>query len=225
MKRASFLVAAVLLGACSKAPSKPLTPGEAYFKALNCRSCHMIGGEGAGRGGPDLTMVGFRKDAAWLDKFLQDPQAWKPDTMMPNPRLSNEARGALVEYLSSLKGEAWGEAKPWHAAKDPVEKGRILYAKAGCVSCHGVAGAGGYPNNNVAGGKIPAVNGVFETYTKSELKRRVSRGVAPEKKDPAGAAPMLRMPPWGEVLKDEELDSVVEYLWTLRPGAASGPAW
>src|SRR4051812_49365152 len=114
MVKPAFLLACLLPLACAK--SKEPASGEAYYKALNCRVCHRIGQEGAGRGGPDLTMVGFRKTPAWLDRWLKDPQGWKPDTLMPNPRLSDKAREALVEYLAGLKGQAWGEKRPWNEA-------------------------------------------------------------------------------------------------------------
>src|SRR5256885_8831459 len=96
---------ALALGGCGKAaPPKPGPEGgKAVFQAVNCKACHRVGSEGTGSG-PDLTMVGFRKSAAWLDAWLKDPQAWRPGTMMPNPRLSDPARKALVDYLSTLKG-------------------------------------------------------------------------------------------------------------------------
>lgn len=213
----------LLLAGCG--PKEPTSGGgEAYYKALNCRACHIIGSDGAGRGGPDLTLVGFRKSPAFLDRFLKDPQAWKKDTLMPNPRLSEKAREQLVAYLASLKGQNWKDKRPWDGVADRVEKGKTIYVKAGCVTCHGPSGAGGYPNNNVEGGKIPALNGVSETYTKEELKRKIKKGVYPAKKDPAGEDPLLRMPAWIEYLSDEEVDAVADYLRTLKPGAGA-PAW
>jgi mono/diheme cytochrome c family protein len=223
MKRA-WLLACLLPLACSQ--GKPPSSGEAYYKALNCRACHMIGAEGAGRGGPDLTMVGFRRTPAWLDRWLKDPQAWKADTLMPNPHLNEKSREALVEYLAGLKGEAWGGRKPWSEIQDRVERGHVLYAKAGCVACHGRAGLGGYPNNNVAGGKIPALSNVAQTYTKEELARKIAKGVYPQKADPKGEDPLVRMPMWSEVLSADEIGAVAEYLFTLKPsGPASGSDW
>lgn len=221
---------ALALGGCGKAaPPKPGPEGgKAVFQAVNCKACHRVGSEGTGSG-PDLTMVGFRKSAAWLDAWLKDPQAWRPGTMMPNPRLSDPARKALVDYLSTLKGQDWGGARPWNDAAlkgDPVERGHVLFARAGCVTCHGLGGAGGYPNNNVVGGKIPALQNIDQRYTKDELRKKIARGVVPQKADPAGPDPLLRMPAWGETLKDDELDAVVDYLWTLKAGGKeAGSGW
>jgi mono/diheme cytochrome c family protein len=214
--------------ACSPSETAPVSGGQAYFKALNCRACHRIGGEGAGRGGPDLTMTGFHKNAAWLDRFLKDPQAWRPGTMMPDPKLSDKARAAIVEYLASLKGEAWKGQRPWNApevAGDALERGHVLYARAGCVTCHGVGGKGGYPNTNVLGGKIPALTDLAQRYTKAELKTKIARGVVPQKADPGGPEPLLKMPAWAETLGEDEIGAVVEYLWALKGAAASGDGW
>jgi mono/diheme cytochrome c family protein len=223
MRRAQALALAGLLGACAKGdPSGPLA-GKAYFFQAGCASCHKIGDEGSAVG-PDLTLAGFRHSSEWLDLWLKDPQAWKPGTLMPNTRVPDAARLAIVGYLAGLKGQDWPKgARPWDdsALKDPVARGRVLFARAGCSGCHGSAGAGGQPNNNVKGELIPALDGVFETFTKAELVQKIRRGVAaPQRADPAGPAPLVRMPAWGELLDEAELDAVASYLLSLRPAKA-----
>jgi nitric oxide reductase subunit C len=47
--------------------------------------------------------VGVRKDRAWLDRFLVDPQAVKPGVLMPKPDVTDSERQELVDYLLSLK--------------------------------------------------------------------------------------------------------------------------
>lgn len=220
-----LLLVVAAAAACKPSEPKTAAGGEAYFRQLNCQACHLIGAEGSPRGGPDLTMVGFRKSAAWLDLYLKDPKAWHPGTRMPDPRLSETARAKLVEYLSGLKGQDWGQARPWKGLSG-AEQGHVLYARAGCVTCHGVAGAGGYPNNNVPGKAVPGLAGIQDRFTKAELKKKIARGVVPEKADPSGPKPLLEMPAWAGALDESELDAVVEYLWTLKGGApAAGAAW
>lgn len=210
-------VVALLAAACGpSAPADPKTAGKAYFSQAGCASCHRVGDLGSAVG-PDLTLVGFRHSQEWLERFIKDPQAWKKDTLMPNKLLSDEAVKALALFLAEQKGQAW-TAKPWDSAK-PEDKGRLIYARAGCVGCHGVGGAGGYPNTNVKGGLIPKLNTVYETYTKPELIVKVKKGVPhPEKADPKGAEPLVWMPTWSEKLSDDEVGAVVDYLMTLRPG-------
>lgn len=215
-------LAASLLAACNSAPPTGTEAGHAYFAQAGCTACHRVGAEGSAVG-PDLTLVGFRHSAKWLDLFIKDPQAWKKDTLMPNKRISDEARAAIVAYLVEQKGQAWpAGGKPWETpGLKPEEKGRVVFNRAGCVGCHGTAGAGGYPNNNVKGGLIPKLDGVFETYTKAELVAKIKKGVlSPEKADPKGDAPLVWMPSWGEKLDDGEIDAVASYLMSLRPGKA-----
>jgi mono/diheme cytochrome c family protein len=227
MSRLSLL--ALLLAGCSQGPA-PSGPGAgaAYFKQVGCVSCHRVGAEGSATG-PDLSFVGFRHSDRWLDLFIKDPQAWKPDSLMPNKRLPDDARAAIVSYLSGLKGQ---DAPKGHRAwddpslKTPAERGRVLYARAGCVACHGLGGQGGYPNNNVKGGRIPSLVKVSEGYSKPELIAKIRRGVPhPQKADPKGEEPLVSMPAWGEVLDDGELDAVASYLLSLTPASAPGDGW
>jgi len=218
--------AACALAACQK--QKPMTQaqaGEAYFNALGCKNCHQIGNSG-GTYGPNLTYVGFRKSPQWLDLWLKDPHAWRDKTVMPNFHLSDEMRAALVAYLSEQKGQAWTQAdKPWNAPDlkgNPIKRGEMIFDKVGCVACHGVGGVGGYPNNNVIGGLIPTLTHVAEGYSKQELIHKIHDGVIPTPMDPSQPAPMIHMPPWGQVLSTSEITDVADYLISLDPGAQSG---
>lgn len=228
MKRLLPLV--FLLSACGKsepsAPPSANAAGRAYFVQAGCASCHKVGELGAATG-PDLSMAGYRHTAEWLDLFIKDPTAWKKDTLMPNKRIPDEARAAIVAWLAEQKGQAWpAGARPWDAAADPIAKGRLIYARAGCASCHGQGGKGGYPNSNVKGGLIPALDKASETYTKAELVEKIRRGVPePERADPKGPKPHIAMPSWGKLLSDAELDAVASYLLTLKPADGEKLDW
>jgi mono/diheme cytochrome c family protein len=211
----------LLAAACNQPVPAGPAAGKVYFVQAGCASCHKVGEIGSAVG-PDLTLVGMRHNAAWLDLFIKDPQAWKKDTLMPNKRISDEARKAIVDYLAMLKGQDWATgARPWDAPsliKDPVARGRVIYNRAGCVGCHGIDGEGGYPNNNVKGGLIPPLKKAAEGFSKAELISKLRKGVPEsQKEDPKGPAPMIRMPPWGETLDDAELEAVAAYLLSLLP--------
>lgn len=216
----------LLAGACSMKPPTGPVAGKAYFAQVGCATCHRVGAEG-GVTGPDLTMVGLRHSAEWLDLWIKDPQAWKPGTLMPNKQLSRAARRAIVSYLRTLRGQDWpaGE-RPWDGVADPAERGRLIYLRAGCVACHGRGGAGGSPNKNAKGGVIPPLRGAADTYTKAELVAKIENGVAaPLKADPDGPAPLVSMPAWKRVLSDEDAASVAEYLLTLKADEALKTDW
>ena len=86
-------------------------------------------------------------------------------------------------------------------------------------------GAGGYRNNNVVGEKIPALDRVAEGFTKEELAQKIREGVTPVAADPTKPPPMLNMPAWGELLSDDEITSLVEYLFSLLPEGAGTDEW
>ena len=220
------LILAAALSACGRQPelTDPVARGERDFRGLGCAKCHMIGDVG-NEWGPNLTLVGFRKTPQWLDLWLKNPHAWNMKTVMPNFNLNDATRADLVAFLSAQKGQAWS-VYPWRTpeimALSPVKRGEFIFNKAGCVACHGQFGGGGYPNNNVAGGLINALTKVSEGYSKAELHTKIQNGAFSLLNDPSGAKPMIYMPKWGDQLKPDEIDALVEYLFSLEPHAAAG---
>ena len=87
--------------------------GLALFLHGTCSSCHAVQGIGAdAQFGPDLTHFGGRatiaaglldNDGGDLERWLADPQAFKPGTNMPQISLSDQDRHALAAYLEGLK--------------------------------------------------------------------------------------------------------------------------
>jgi cytochrome c oxidase subunit 2 len=90
--------------------------GEAAFKRIrdpgnhSCVACHTIAGVSGGVLGPNLTHVGSRttlasgilaNDSAGLARWLRDPLAEKPGSLMPTIALTDDEIAALVAYLQS----------------------------------------------------------------------------------------------------------------------------
>lgn len=184
----------------------------ALFDAHGCRACHKVGYRG-GNAGPDLTFVGHRRPRAWLDKWLASPRHHKADTRMTEPGLHPSDRAALAGWLSRQRGSAWGDVEPWDAVAEPLRKGETVYARAGCVACHGPAGRGGHPNPGAHGGIIPALAPLMATYTADELKAKIKKGVVPEVHD--GPPAEVDMPGWEGLLDEPELDALAAYLLSL----------
>lgn len=84
------------------------TRGREIFLQQKCILCHKVGDSG-GVLGPDLTAVGERKDAAWLQKYLPKPQAFDPKNKMPPVGVKGQDLDDLVAYLVSLKGRTRGD--------------------------------------------------------------------------------------------------------------------
>ncbi len=76
--------------------------GRSVYARSGCVACHSIHGKG-GAVGPDLTHVGGRRDAEWIRRFLKDPQAVRPGTIMPRPDITEQELNDLANYLMSLK--------------------------------------------------------------------------------------------------------------------------
>lgn len=227
MNRLSLvLLAALALTACSRQETltDPVARGERDFNGLGCAKCHMVGDKG-NEWGPNLTLIGFRKSPEWLDRWLKNPHDWNAKSVMPNFNLKDETRADLVAYLAAQKGQAWKEY-PWRSvdarALPVAERGKLIFNKAGCVACHGQFGGGGYPNNNVAGGLIPTLTLVSDGYSKKELHDKIHNGAVPLPNDPSQPRALIQMPKWGEQLKEDEIDALVEYLYSLKPKAAAG---
>jgi cytochrome c oxidase subunit 2 len=87
--------------------------GEQLFLQRGCVGCHAIAGTAAqAEVGPNLTHFGSRRTLAaglldntpdHLARWLKNPQAVKPGSLMPNLALPDDDITALVTYLQSLK--------------------------------------------------------------------------------------------------------------------------
>jgi cytochrome c oxidase subunit 2 len=87
--------------------------GKQVFESGSCAMCHAIAGTSAGsHAGPDLTHIASRptlaagalpNDRAHLLAWLSDPQAYKPGTNMPDPKLAPADLTDVVDYLEGLR--------------------------------------------------------------------------------------------------------------------------
>lgn len=211
--RGTALLAAAWLALA--APASARVDGAALFFAHGCQACHRVGPRG-GSAGPDLTLVGVRRPRPWIAAWLQSPRLWKPGTMMPEQGLSAADRAALAYYLSSQRGQAWGEDRPWSGISDARARGRAIYVRAGCVACHGTEGRGGQPNPGAPDDVIPALAPLMGTYTRWELKARIRAGATAQGRDGLTAA--VDMPAWKGFLSDDDLDALATYLLSLAEG-------
>jgi cytochrome c oxidase cbb3-type subunit 3 len=125
-----LLVAAV--GSAAQGPAN-VSQGKTLFEGM-CARCH--GMEGTGDEGPSLnrpTLTRAGDDSA-LRAVIRDGI---PDRGMPRVRrLTDNELDSLVAYVRSLGRTA--AASP----SGNAERGRAIYTKLGCASCHIVGGQG-----------------------------------------------------------------------------------
>jgi len=70
-----------------------------------CAYCHQIGGKGGHRTGPDLAnMAAKGRTPEELAKFVKDPQAAKPSSIMPKYDLPEPDAKALAAFVLALRG-------------------------------------------------------------------------------------------------------------------------
>ncbi len=99
-----------------------------------------------------------------------------------------------------------------------VALGKNIFENYSCYVCHGKEGKGGVKNPNAKGGLVPSLSHVAEGFTKKEVKKKIWDGVSVvQKEDSNKEEPPLVMPTWREILSDEQVDAVAEYLINLMP--------
>ena len=106
---------------------------------LGCTSCHRAETDGLrGRKGPDLTHLGSRTNARWIARWLEHPQAFRKEAVMP-VLLGEGERRDVTAYLAGRTDPDAGAPK---AAPDPfrARRGKELFGKVGCAQCHGENG-------------------------------------------------------------------------------------
>ena len=108
------------------------------------------------------------------------------------------------------------------AAAVPVARGRRVFERYGCPTCHGRDAKGGMKNPNAQTNPIPPLHKVKAGFTKEEVLAVIMKGREPARVDPAGPPAAYRMNAWAAVLGTEESDDLVEYLFSLQPKPTAG---
>lgn len=147
-----ILLGAMTADSLSKVKSgrtPPLTDqvvaGKRVWQSKNCNDCHTILGIG-GYFAPELTKVADRRDSGWLRRWLNDPQAVKPGTTMPNQGLTDTEAGNLVaffQWVQEIDTNNW-PPQPMIAAREAGKgpSGKLVYEQKGCAVCHMIKGQG-----------------------------------------------------------------------------------
>jgi len=94
--------------------------------------------------GPDLDGIGSRLRPRWIEQWLLDPKALRPQARMPRV-LSTDAAEArqqaadLAAYLAGGLGDDSARDPATATSAAEVADGRRLYTEIGCAACHGDA--------------------------------------------------------------------------------------
>ena len=192
--------------------------GQRLFLEKGCIGCHSLGGQG-GKVGPALEGIATRHNASWIAAHFRNPPALTPGTLMPNFDFSEVQIRALTEFLLTKTEPGVVGFLKLPALLTPIERGKAVFKKFGCIGCHGRDALGGVPNPNAkTKQQVPGLKFVSEGYNKAELRKRILGGQKEiNKLDLKGPQPPLYMPGWAGKISDGELADLVEYLMSLLP--------
>ncbi len=143
---------------------------------------------------------------------------------MPPYLMSEKDADALTAWVLSLNRQGIPpqfltlrppEAEP--NISGAVAKGRYVYDKFGCAACHGADARGGIRDYNAQYDVTPNLRRVVGTYTREEIKSKISEGVPfIAKHDPNGPTPPFYMPAWKSKIKGDDLENLVTYLQSIK---------
>lgn len=163
--------------------------------------------------------IRFGAPQAWLMDFEASARLLDQRVRMPayDERLSDSEIADLTTWASVIEGvEVAGDSQ--------AADGRDLAREHGCVSCHGLEGAGGLPNPRSLVGFIPGFLGAnFTDLVKSRAE--FDEWIRTGSLDRLEGNPLARrafrrqalsMPAYGESLTEEDLDALWAWVQAAR---------
>ncbi len=84
--------------------------------------------------GPNLKEVRMKLRPEWIPRWIENPQAFRPDTKMPQFRLSPEDVQAVSAFIWQSGVEGPLDRQP----QGNAERGRQIVESRGCLGCHSV---------------------------------------------------------------------------------------
>ncbi|MBN9661998.1 MAG: c-type cytochrome [Acidobacteria bacterium] len=168
-----------------------ISSGEKLVTDHACTACHKLGSRDGGIA-PDLSFEGLMKNESWILEHFKNPPSKIPDSIMPTFRFPAADFQAMSTYLASLK-----TPPPMPTPADTF--------KELCQRCHGEKGDGHgpiaiyldpYPRDLTKAGFI-------NSKPVERLQNSIKNGVA-------GTS----MPSWGQVLNDNQIQGVLQYVFT-----------
>jgi mono/diheme cytochrome c family protein len=155
----------------------------------------------------------------------QDPPAKPEDILVQDPSTLTVTTGNCGQY--GAKVIEFRERNPLAAgggapaggggggATDPISLGKTAATANGCLACHTIDGKAsvGPSWKGIAGASRPLVSGGPATADDAYLKESITN---PNAKLVQGFAPNLMPATFGQSLKPEQVDQIVEYIKSLK---------
>ena len=202
---------------------------ELFFKT-GCFGCHRMEGLSTGTLGPDLTEVGKERKLDYLWGHLVNPRAYTPTSIMPQFKLSDDDKKALVIFLKSRRSS--------NLAESPAEAFRLNAAVTSPVPesvAAAESGASGAPTSAARGENLIQQYACLSCHKLDGKDGGISPDLSYEGllhdgpwlmdhfQNPRSRVPDSNMPAFG--LPKDDFQSMTAYLLTrVTPPSATTPA-
>jgi ubiquinol-cytochrome c reductase cytochrome b subunit len=202
----------------------PASIGRSLFVANGCAACHGTNGGGT-RFAPALTGIARKYPSAQLAGLLRHPSNKMRDGGMPAVNLPDPGLQQLVDYLSSLGAApptaATASMRPQGAQSAPsvqtaevnraateqvntlaltpeARRGRVIFERNNCESCHGIGGLSG----TVAAPGLAGTASILPATVLEDLLRHHSKSMQ------KGGMPLTNMNP-------QDMNAIVTFIRSL----------
>lgn len=173
---------------------KPVPKGEALLKEKKCLACHKFG-ESEGQIGPDLSFMAFMRPKGYIRNFLHSPGIEIPGAIMPIIPMAQREEEGLLSILQQKEKSRFHRGTPKNTY--------MMF----CQRCHAAQGDGlGIIEPNLA--TFPRAFRNNALFFKSVPDRRIMESIIK-------GIPGTSMPPFGELLGQENINSLVDLLFQI----------
>jgi mono/diheme cytochrome c family protein/cytochrome c553 len=168
--------------------------GMDLLKEKKCLACHKFG-ESEGQIGPDLSYMAFMRSRDYIRNFLHRPGIEIPGAIMPRIPMGQREEDGLLSLLHQK------QRSPFH--RGTPRKAYMML----CQRCHAAQGDGfGIIEPNLATFPRAFRNNAlfFKSIPDLRITESITRGI-----------PGTSMPPYGELLGQETINSLVDLLFQV----------
>ncbi len=202
-----------------------VTAGASLYGESFCASCHAVlnaaGTLVGGDLGPELTKIGSKVKADWLESWLRDPGGYDPHTRMPHYRFTEQQIRTLAGFLEAkTDSDFLANVHLPDATPQQIAHGKSLVNEYGCASCHEINGI--HRPENFAPelsrvGSRPLAQLIFAPGMAHTLPDYIAAKI----RNPRSFGPGLKMPRFN--LTAQQVDALTTALLALTDRAQSQP--
>lgn len=182
-----------------------LWQGRRLFEELGCHGCHETVGFGEDKNrmiGPGLRNIKNKVKPDWIMAWIKDPKSFRPTTLMPNFKLSEEESQSIAAYLWQHAEERNIHDEMPKLDEVQLSQGDFIFEHIGCMACHPY-------KKDTEHGFAPNLARIGEKISYEYLVEWIM--------NPKGKEPLTRMPNFR--LNQEKAGLVAGYLMSKTRGA------